>query len=216
MPLPHVVHRLWLGGEEPAWTRPFYATWERPGWTVQQWGEQEVEALFPLVNQDVFDHAEKIAPNHVGQLRSDVLRYEILWREGGVYADCDFELLKPLDPLIAGAECFACWEVQDKWLANGLIGCTPRHPFMARLIDGLAENVNRERGSKPNRLTGPQYLTRMFREHGEGVTTIDQRLAFPYGWREIERFKPSDRWPVDAVLVHHWHNKRRERGVPVV
>lgn len=214
--IPRQVHRAWLGGSEPEWTRPFADTWRRPGWQLVEWNDDNVESLFPLHNQAVYDAAEEIAPNHVGQLRSDVLRYELLWRFGGIWVDTDSELLQPLDSLIDGLECFAAWEVQTQWIANGLMGSRPGHPFIWRLIDGLQRNVARESRSKPNRMTGPQYLTRTWRQHGEtdGVAVLPQRLIYPYGYAEIADHGPGDEWP-DAVVAHHWQNKRRERSIPV-
>lgn len=211
--IPKVIHRVWVGGPLPEWQRPFRATWERPGWKIVDWDERRIGQMPRLVNQAVYDQAERIAPRHVGQLRSDVLRYEILFRYGGVYVDTDFECLKPIDPLVRG-DCFAAWEEQDRWLANGLLGATAGHPFIGRLIDGLQDSVRRNRGARPAKMTGPQYLTALWREHGEAVGTIPQRLVFPYGHREIRDHKPGDQWPDEAFLVHHWHNRRRERGVP--
>jgi mannosyltransferase OCH1-like enzyme len=178
-----------------------------------QWGEEQVESLFPLHNQWLYDEAGEIAPDHVGQLRSDVLRYEILHRFGGIYVDADFECLKPIDDLLEGVECFAAWEIQDRWVNNAVMGCVPFHPFLERLIAGLTESAERNRGFKPNRISGPRYVTPIWRKHGEGVTIFPQRLFYPYGFSEIDKHRVGEEWP-DAYAVHHWGNRRRERGVP--
>lgn len=212
--IPRLVHRLWLGSPEPEWLRGFAAGWRRPGWELWQWGDDDVAALFPLTNQDVYDRAEEIAPANVGQLRADVLRYELLYRFGGVYVDADFECLRPIDGLLE-ADCFAAWEVQDRWAANGIMGATLGHPFIARLIDGLEARVVDPQGRRPNRLTGPHYLTTLARAHPEEITVFPQDWFFPYGWREIRERKPGDRWPKEALAVHHWLNQRCEQGVPV-
>lgn len=192
--------------------RPFAKTWERPGWEVRQWGNDDLAGLFPLQNQDIFDRAEEIAPDHVGQLRSDVLRYELLYRFGGVYVDTDFECLRPLDTLIEGIDCFAAWEVQYRWIGNTILGCTPGHPAMKAVVDGLPRNVRRRAGSRPNKLTGPQYLSRAWRARRD-VTVLDQKLFYPYSWSEVDQYGPGDSFP-DAYAIHHWANMRREKGVP--
>jgi hypothetical protein len=230
------VHRLWLGGPEPTWLKGFGDSWLQPGWRVVQWTDHveryerygrgdnypvlPVDTLFPLVNQEVYDRASEIAPDHVGQLRSDVLRYEILLRFGGIWVDADFELLRPgrLLELLDGVDCFAAWEEPRRWVGNTIMGATPAHPFIWALVDGLAGNVEKRLGSKPNKLTGPQFVTPTWLRHGEGVTVLDRDLFYPFSYREADEFipgtfDPAERFP-KAVAVHWWHNRRRERGIP--
>lgn len=209
--IPKRIHRIWLGGDEPEWTQPFADSWRLGEWEVVT----HTEPPFELANQAIYDQAEEIAPDHVGQLRSDILRYELLYRLGGVYVDCDFQLLKPLDGLLAGIDCFSAWEEQGRWIANGLIGAAPGHPFIAALIAGIPASVQARPGQRPARVTGPQYLTRTWRREGRSTLSIfEQRLLYPFGWREIDdyepgTFDPAERWP-EAIAVHWWANKRRE------
>lgn len=207
--IPRVVHRIWLGGDEPEWLARFAETWTQPGWELREWGDDDVAALFPLRNQDLYDRAEEIAPDHVGQLRSDLVRYEILHRLGGVYVDADFECRRAIDELIAGADCFVV-RVTPRWLNNALMGAVPAHPFLERLIDGLPANVEAKLGSKPNRLSGPQYLTPLWRKHGEDVRVLKAAHFYPYLWDELERGEEDFS---GCYAVHHWANRRRERGV---
>lgn len=213
--IPRVIHRIWLGGEEPEWTRPFAATWDLPGWEVKQWGEEEIESLFPLVNQCVWEDASFIAPGSEGQLKSDLLRYEILLRHGGVYVDHDVECLKDITPLIEGTECFLSWEIQEKWATNCLMGSTPGHPFLQLLVNGIKDQVRSTagKGYRPNRITGPHYLTSKYRDFDPDlVVVLPQELIFPYNWDEIASNRLGDDWG-DAYTVHHWHNMRRKKGV---
>lgn len=209
------VHRLWLGGPEPEWTRPFADTWLRPGWRLWEWGEAEVRALGTLVNQELYDNAAEVAPQNVGQLRADICRYEILYRFGGVWVDTDMECQRAIDPLLSdGVSCFVAWETRGKWLNNAIMGAVKEHGFLWHLVHGLADHVRRQpHGSKPNRLSGPQYMTAMWRRYGRSdVTIFDKDLFYPYLWNELDRGGKS--YP-DAYAVHHWANRRRERGVPL-
>lgn len=211
--VPRTVHRLWIGGPEPEWLAGFAATWERPGWTLRRWDDESVAELFPLRNQAVYDGAPAIAPDHVGQLRSDVLRYEILHRFGGVWVDADFECLRPIDPLLAGVECFAAWEQPRRWINQAILGAVPGHPFIDSLIDGLPASVEANRGFKPNRMSGPQFVTAQWLHHGRGVKIFDRELFYPYGFAEIADHGPGEEWP-NAYAAHHWGNRRREKAVP--
>lgn len=218
--VPRVIHRLWIGGPEPEWLRGFAATWERPGWTLRRWGKSDLAELFPLRNQWVYDEAERLAPNHVGQLRSDVLRFEILHRFGGVWVDTDFECLRSFDELTAGLACFAAWEAEGRWIAGGFMGAVAAHPFIDQLIDGLEASVRSHPGERPARTTGPQYITRTYRAAGGQIAILPERLFYPFGWAEVGEiqpgtFDPAERWP-GAVAVHWWANMRRERGLSLV
>lgn len=207
---PKTIHRIWLGSPMPEEFRRYGETWTRlnPGWELVDWTEANIPTL---ENQTLFDDAENLTTGSPWQFRSDLARYEILWRHGGLYVDTDFECLRPIGDLIEGRGCFGAWEEQDRWIANGLMGATPEHPFLRHLIDGLPVSVAAHRHHRPNRSTGPQYLTAMYRMRGEdlGVSVIDQAAVYPYGWRELDR-KGED-FP-DAFAVHHWSNKRRQRG----
>lgn len=212
--IPRVFHRIWVGGPEPSWLEPFGRSWveHHPGWELRQWTDDNVSSLFPLTNQRLYDQAETLAPNHVGQLRADVLRYELLWRRGGVYVDADFRCLRPLDGLIDGMDCFATFEEQGRWVANGLMGAVPSHPTIGHLIEGLDTSVG-DGGRRPAQMSGPQYLTKVWRRHG-GMEVLDQRHFYPYSYRDVDTH-PVDEQISDPEVyaVHVWHNRRRERGL---
>ena len=92
--IPRVFHRIWLGRQPmPAEFEAFGATWlqHHPGWKMKLWTEAN---LPPLVNRWAFQQARTLAG------RSDVARYEILFRCGGIYVDTDFECLRNLERLI--------------------------------------------------------------------------------------------------------------------
>lgn len=192
----------------PAEFRRYGETWTRlhPGWTMQLWSE----ATLPrLRNQVLFDTARTLAPGRAGQFRADLARYEILAAHGGVYLDTDFEALRFIEPLLVDVEAFAAWEEQGVWINQAILGCRPGHPFLERLITGLADSVQAHPGARPNVTTGPQYLTRMWRADPGGLTVFDQALFYPYHWRELDRRGES--FP-DAYAVHHWANQRRRRA----
>jgi hypothetical protein len=66
------------------------------------------------------------------------------------------------------------------------------------------------RGARPNVMSGPQYLTKLWRKDPQGLTVFPQRFFFPYQHDELERGNES--FP-DAYAVHHWANQRRLKGI---
>lgn len=204
--IPKLFHSVWVGDPIPPVLNDYIATWRRvhPYWGHRIWTEDELSGW--LVNQDLFDDAEKHT-EHVGQFRSDVARYEILYRFGGVYVDCDFEARKPIDDLVDNVGCFAAWETDDVWINNAIVGATPGHPLFAELIAALPSSIARNRGKRPNVMTGPQFLTPHARRHN--ITVFASSRFYPYRFDELDR--ASEEFP-DAYAVHHWANQRKKWG----
>ncbi len=190
--------------------RDFAEGWRRlhPDWEFCMWGR---DGLPPLRNQDLFDRAAVLCPGLEGQLRADILRYELLYQYGGVWIDTDFECRKAIDPLLEGVECFASW-VTDDWLNNAIMGAVPGHPFIRRLIDGLPASLAAHPNAAPRVVSGPQYLTWIWRKDPAGVTLFPKESFHPYLWNELDR---ADEPFPEAYAVHHWGNRRRERGRPL-
>lgn len=192
-----------------------------PGWSYCLWDEQTITGV-PLVNRWVYDEAGWIAPGSEGQLRADVVRYEVLRQMGGVYIDTDMEPLRSIEPLLErcdaqGLTCFAGWEHPQKWINNAVFGCVSEHPLLCALVDGLAANVRAKAapGVRPNVLSGPQFLTHTFngdRELQRNVVIYPRHYFYPYNWNELHRSRES--FP-DSYAVHHWQNQRKKRGVPL-
>lgn len=183
---------------------PYVDSWKQlhPDW------EHRFHAEFDdLENQRVYDAAESITP-HVGQLRSDLARYELLWRHGGVYVDTDMEALRPLDDLL-DVPCFAGWERQGRWVNNAIIGAEPGHPLMRSLIEQAPASIHRHRGERPNKMTGPHLLTPLARDRDD-VVIHDEPVFYPYSWSELDA-QGGDYG--NAYTAHHWDNTRKRRGM---
>jgi mannosyltransferase OCH1-like enzyme len=206
--IPRLFHSIWVGDPMPDHLREYVASWTRvhPGWEHKVWGDADLDWL---QNQELYDFAEAITKHH-GQFRADVARYEILHRYGGVYVDCDFEAVVPIDDLLMGVDCFAAWETDDVWVNNAILGSVPGHPLLRDLIDGLPANVKAHRGQRPNITSGPQYLTPLARRHG--ITVYPSAAFYPYRWDELDR--AGHAFP-DAYAVHHWDNARKRAAARV-
>lgn len=206
--IPAVVHRIWIGAPPPRDYVENAGSWLRCGMEVREWGESDVLAL-GLENQDLWDLAPKIQPSRlVPRLRSDIARYEILWRFGGVYADHDFRCIKPFPPEIAGLHCFAV-EEKAGLIANGLMGCVPGHPFMRLLVDELPNSVRKQPRQQTWRMAGPGFVTRMADGRGD-LTVLPQRRFLPYHHTDLSG---SVSVPDDAVLEHTWGSARGQVSV---
>lgn len=156
------MHFIWVGDESK---RPDNCinTWRdlNPGWTIKIWGNKEVEEY------DWFN--KKHLPAAMAQRISgatNLLRYEILFNEGGFYIDADTVCLRPLPEWLFDHQCFVCWENELErpgLLATTFMAFPPGDPYLQRLIMGInqKEDITYDKSWK---VTGPQYLTDTWRE----------------------------------------------------
>lgn len=201
--IPRVVHHIWVGDPMPERLHGYVSSWREmhPDWQHVLW-----LGFDDLDNQRLYDRAEEITP-HVGQLRSDLARYEVLWRHGGVYVDCDVEALRPIDDLL-DVDAFAGWESDGVWVNNAVLAARPGHPLMRGLIDSAPDSIARNAGARPNRMTGPHLLTPLAEAHE--ITLHPASTFYPYRWDELHR--QGDDYG-DAYAVHHWENTRKRKGL---
>jgi glycosyl transferase-like sugar-binding protein len=190
-PIPRVLHRIWLGDAPvPAEAVNFAEGWARhhPGWESRWWGDDDLRALVP---------AEAIARARSHSERSNLLRYEILRRHGGVYVDTDVESLRPIDPLLDGASAFAGWEGPES-VGTAILGAVPGHPLFE---DAAREALpNAGLGANSPEATGPRFFTLVVADH-RNVRLFDSKLFYPFNWEELNRRGES--FP-EAYAVHHW------------
>lgn len=199
MTIPHTIHFLWLGGAPlPVEYAEFRDGWARnnPGWEVVTW----TEATLPdLQNQAAFDAATTLAG------KADIARLEILLRHGGLYADCDFESLRPVEPLLDGVGFFAARD-WGGWIANTLVGCAPGHPMMQALVDAIPARFAARPHAPPNELTGPHLLTELVGErhaHDPSIKIFPKEVFYPYPYEDRHLHRVGEDFP-GAYAVHHW------------
>jgi len=145
--IPKIIHHIWLGGCLPERFQAYRDTWRtfHPGWEMILWGDEDIEN-FGLVNKDQYDKA-----SNYGE-KSDIARYEILLRYGGLYVDTDFECLASFDPFhivcgfFAGISNTATIEIN-----NGLIGSVPNHPILLEIVEKLGANFVTTEEKEPAR-----------------------------------------------------------------
>jgi len=196
--IPKIIHRIWLGSSMPTALALLGTRWAElhPEWRVVTWHEWNLPALR---NQQWFDRATAPAQ------KADIARLELLYRYGGVYVDTDSEPYRPLDDLVGATSCFIASE-DGRWLSTGVVGSTPRHPFVRTLVDGIEASIITKPGAPPNEQTGPKYVTSVYVDYqrdpaSEPVAVFPPALFYPYHFSEPER---RDQEFPDAYAVHHW------------
>jgi len=184
-PIPRVIHRVWVGGAEmPAAHVAYGESWARhhPDWEIRLWTDANVPRVAGR------DRARTMSEY------SDLVRYEVLRRHGGVYADTDVECLRPIDELLSGVAAFAGFEYSGH-LGNAVMGAVPGHPAVEELL--RLSSLACGHGTYPAS-TGPP-LTSMVLPKYDDVTLFSQDRFYPVLW------DGSTRTGTEAPYTdHHW------------
>lgn len=192
--IPTTMHWIWFGQQAmPAAYQDYIARAKalHPSWTHKVWTDADVEG---------FETIGKIRAAKTFAGKADIARLEILWREGGVYLDCDIEVLRALDPLLALGRMVVCHEDADFAMhcTNSFIAAVPNHPAMRRGIDAILQ-LDPNAGP-PNKVTGPFLLRRVL---GDDFVLLPTAAFYPYNWNEPESVL-AQRDLSYTFAIHRW------------
>lgn len=208
--IPKILHAWWGGPPMPAHLAAHLDSWREmhPEWEVRVWTPETTPDLGE--HQDLFDRPETYSPvSNPWQWRSDLARYRILHDQGGVYVDCDLEPLRPIDPLVEGAESVIARE-DARFINNAFMGSSPGSRFLADVLRGLRRSVHSQPRARVNRQIGAHYLTRIARRHPE-LRVLGQELIYPEHWSDLGALEGPP--PESAYTRHHWANKQAQEAV---
>ena len=191
--IPRVFHRIWLGRNPlPQQFVEFGDTWARwhPGWEMRLWSDAD---LPPLINWACFEDARTPAQ------KSDIARYEILYRYGGVYVDTDFECLRSIEPLLGDVRAFSASEHPRhiRTVSIGIMGAVPGHGVFGDAIRTIPRRYRNDR--PPNETTGPLLMSEVARRDRD-LAVFPRNLFYPLAYDRRKYVFPRD----SAYAVHHW------------
>jgi GT2 family glycosyltransferase len=162
MSIPKIIHQLWIGSK-PAPTN-LMNTWKEknPDFEYIFWNENEfVKRNMKFKCQTEIDEIEEING------KADILRWEILYKYGGIFLDADSICIEPIDNELLNKICFAGWEqeqVRPGLIATGTMGFPPKHPLVKAAIEWIQQNEVTQLKSHQMawQTVGPGLLTRMY------------------------------------------------------
>lgn len=149
--IPKTAHFIWLGPrpfppESVANIRSWIA--QNPDWNFKFWTDRPRD--LPCHGMEIVVMKEYpfsilkrcyATSNNWGE-KSDILRFEILYHQGGVYADHDASCLQPFTPYHQVYDFFCGLQTphppfvgRNITAGNGVIGACPGHPVIKSVID---------------------------------------------------------------------------------
>jgi len=208
MGIPKIVHQIWIGPNKrpDVWIDSVKDFCSKFGYEYVLWDNFSA-SKFALKNRKEYN----LIPQMCG--KADILRYEILYKFGGIYIDADSVILNPdkLHVLISdfNGDCGFGWSKPDnKEIANGVILSSVNSPFMKECIDRIPTiNVL---SNHPWLTTGPMLVTNIFNEDRNKfeIKLYDSSVFYPSGWwgtKTIDAHK-TIQFPEESVMYQYGYS----------
>lgn len=215
--IPKIIHYCWFGhGEVPAEYQVYMKTWKKycPDYEIRQWNENNYDVTKNQYMKQAYDKG-------MWAFVSDYARVDIVYRYGGIYLDCDVELLKPLDVFL-GEDMFCGFE-DYQHIALGLgFGAVGGHPYLKSLLQYYEDLTFIDDKGKMNLTACPFYQTEVIRSYGivpgnrfqkaEKITAYPTEVFSPYSYGGIGRVTDN------SYSIHHFsaswmNNSEKEEAV---
>jgi len=160
-----------------------------------------------LDNQELYDQVDNYG------VKSDLLKWEIIYRYGGVYIDTDFECLRPLDILHYTYDFYTGMQPLDTLLVQlgaALFAGHPKHPILKHCIATIKDDWHYNGAPKKS---GPVHFSKSFlatagKDNSKDIA-LPAHYLYPLGCRDKiseERREGEYRMWVNngSYAVHHW------------
>ena len=212
--IPKKIHSIWLGNSPLPKNKQYYLeTWRKfhPDWEVKLWTDQDLlKENFP--NTDLYLLAESY------QEKSDIMRYEIVRRYGGLYIDSDIECFSNFDEMHHKYKFYGYMEtpVVNKMVVNilnGMFAAAPNHPIINQTLDKIRKNWDEATLDFERKYSTSDESFKRSR-HFMAVT----RTMYPFGnviydYLQKENIDKMVIFPAGYGFPIYYVNKQKDRGV---
>jgi mannosyltransferase OCH1-like enzyme len=166
--IPKKLHFVWIGDES-----------KRPDNCINTWREKNPDYEVIIWGNETLDNYKWINFKHMLEMSkrelcgvADIMRYEILFNEGGITLDADSICLNPLEDWLLKPDAFAHWEqelVRPGLIGVAAMGSISENPFFRDCILRLY-NKSLPINKRAWQLTGPQHITEVFKQASYDLT----------------------------------------------
>jgi mannosyltransferase OCH1-like enzyme len=166
--IPRILHFVWVGDE----SKTPHKTIDRwrdlnPSFEVKVWGNADLSSGWQLA-----DNMRYFASKELCGV-ADCIRWEVLYRQGGIALDADLEASRAIPDWMLEPEVWACWEselLRPGLVSNGSVGARPRNPLIGQIISDLTKD--KPMGRRAWEFSGPVRLTMTWQEYQYRDLTI--------------------------------------------
>jgi hypothetical protein len=193
-------------------------------WSVVNWDIDELIRDGDWLNSEVLTDLVRRDQGRGGiefyVQAADVLDYELLWKYGGIYLNCDISPARTLEDLdLIHGTLGSAWVAREDetFVVNAAMGAPgPEHPFFGEVINQLGPRYFSNPYQEMNHATGPRLLTDVWSTWKDQLPPVIALpvVAFnPFHWRTIPKGGDAVGRPVplETIGVHHWGHKKDGR-----
>lgn len=172
--IPKIIHYCWLSGEEmPETFRRYISGWRRllPDYEFRLWDMKAMERCGSFFFREAVKSGKYA-------FASDYVRLYALYHAGGIYLDCDVEVLKRFDPLLT-LPYFICREDTRHGIEAAVMGAEKGCGWIGECLS---------------------YYDARKVVTGEVMPSVMRRIFEERGWRLREIASPGECGPVPGVV----------------
>lgn len=203
--IPKKIHQIWIGKKKlPRQYSLWMKTWKKfnPEWEYIFWNDEMINK-FNLANREAYN-----ACNNPG-FKSDIARYEILNKFGGLYVDTDFECLKKIpDYFLKYDFVSSIVFANSPTLNNAIIFAKADSNILKKMIN----SIKVPRNSDPNEImnaSGPFALSKNYfnlsKEEKKNTIILPSNIFYPYpNFLLNSKIKKEEFITEESIAIHHW------------
>ncbi len=157
--IPKKIHQIWIGSKPlPNKYKKWMKTWQsiNKDWEYKLWTDLDIKKM-ELFNQKAYNSSSNVG------FKSDILRYEILNKYGGLYIDTDLECVRKIPNYLRKFDFISCI-IFDKTpqIANGFIMSRPNGDLTSLLLKSIQVPKNNRSAFEILNCSGPNFLTNKY------------------------------------------------------
>jgi len=201
--IPKKIHQIWIGSnpdELQQHKKLYMSSYKKilPNWEYRLWTDKDLTVSnFPLTYQYI---EILLNINDKGKYAkiADLMRYEILFQEGGFYFDTNIELLKDVTDIFYkknnqdfNYDFIVCCEdaivnKDYKYLSNGFFGCKQNNKYLARILNDIVLR-DIDFNNNANVITGPTLFAKCFTSDDytdPKINFLETKIIYPIHWSQ--------------------------------
>ena len=201
------IHQIWIGPKKfPSKYIKWSKTWKKYNPTLEYklWTENEISKL-NMYNRKLYESTPNIG------FRSDLARYEILYKYGGIYIDTDFECIKKIPEGLYNFNFVSSIGFDyEPIILNGLIMSSPQNPIIKELINTIKHPKNIEDPMNIINTSGPSKLTQIYFRNIKKTSSsknliLPSNYCYPFPSFLINSsINKKSEIAREAFAIHHW------------